>query len=304
MNAFGIFRNYKRELSRWLLGLLFLIMGSGACWAAFGEDLEKPKPEFTPQEDKVVAKLIPRGKSTSILIEFAVSGGKLLGVEGMDFDEVKDTTVDVKDFRSALFRVSVGGLSPGAEAKISLTCRYFTQATELWMYNPEQKIPWMNGQAENIAHPERVQELLVTVKDGGPFDVDGKANGDITLMAGPKDSFWGYALGTLFIRFFGIFIVLGILEAGMLVSGRLFQRLESRRSSKAAAPPVQPEAGPEDISPETAAAIGVALEMYLASLKESSTLPLGQPASSGWPQQGRDQLMSERFKVFHRPYRQ
>lgn len=304
MNAFAIFWNFKRKLSLWLLSLFFLVTSSGSCWAAFGEDLEKPKPEFTSEEDKIVAKLIPRGKSTSILIEFAVSGGKLLGVEGLDFDEVKDASVDVKDFRSALFRVSVGGLSHGGEAKISLTCRYFTQATELWVYNPEQKIPWMNSQAENIDHPERVQELLATVKDGGPLDDDGKANGEITLIAGPKDSFWGYALGTLFIRFFGIFIVLGILEIGMLVSGRFFQHLESRRSSKATAAPAQPEAGPEEISGETAAAIGVALEMYLASLKASSTLSLSQPASSGWPQQGRDQLMSERFKVFHRPHRQ
>lgn len=301
MKTFAALWNFKRAMSLWVLGLSFLATSSGPCWAAFGEDLEKPKPEFTAEEDKIVAKLIPRGKSTSILIEFAVSEAKLLGVEGMDFDEVKDASVDVKDFRSELFRVSIGGLPRGGEAKISLTCRYFTQATELWAYNAQHTPHWVNSQAQNIDHPERVQELLVAVKDGGPLDSDGAANGEITLIAGPKDSFWGYALGTLFIRFFGIFIVLGILEAGMLVSGRFFQHLESRRSAKPAPTAAQPEAA--DISGETAAAIGVALEMYLASLKEGSTLSLGQSTSPGWQQQGRDQWMSDRSKVFHRPHR-
>jgi len=39
---------------------------------------------------------------------------------GVDFDSVADKTVDVKDFRSALFAVKVVELPPGGEVKISM----------------------------------------------------------------------------------------------------------------------------------------------------------------------------------------
>jgi ABC-type Fe3+ transport system permease subunit len=41
--------------------------------------------------------------------------------------------------------------------------------------------------------------------------------------------FWSYALSTLLIRFIGIFIVLGILQIVMQVSGRIFMAIERRK---------------------------------------------------------------------------
>jgi hypothetical protein len=41
--------------------------------------------------------------------------------------------------------------------------------------------------------------------------------------------FWSYALSTLLIRFVGIFIVLGILQIIMQISGRIFIAIERRK---------------------------------------------------------------------------
>ncbi len=280
------------------------VLLAAPAWGAFGEDLEKPAPEFTRSEDHVAAKLIPRGKRTSIRVDFAVEGGRLVDVQGLDFDEVRDATVDSKDFRSAMFIVKVNTGSIGAEARVSLSSAYFTRSTELWVCNPKGKPAWRNGRAENLDRADRVRELVLTVKDGGVLDSDGRADGEITLMAGPMDSFWGYALGTLFIRFFGIFIVLGLLQIGMRVSGAVFQRLDARRANTTPKPPATPRkpgAGPgEGLDPETAAAIGLALRAHLASRQERSTVNPAPPAASGWTQEGRGRLMGERLQVFHR----
>ncbi len=42
------------------------------------------------------------------------------------------------------------------------------------------------------------------------------------------EGFWSFAISTLIIRFVGIFIVLGILQVGMQIAGRVFQSLEKR----------------------------------------------------------------------------
>jgi len=133
----------------------------------------------------------------------------------------------------------------------------------------------VNGQAESVERPSRLQELALTVKDGGPFDSGRKINGEIMLIAGPKDSFWGYALGTLFIRFFGIFSVLGMLQAGMLLAGALFQRMERRPKASKTIPvlaPIaeEPEEVLEVIEPEAATAIGVALHLHFSALRASA----------------------------------
>ena len=60
------------------------------------------------------------------------------------------------------------------------------------------------------------------------------ANGRIQLIGGPKDYFWSYALGTLVVRFFGVFLVLSMLMIGMLSAGQLFIALEKRRTRLAA----------------------------------------------------------------------
>ncbi len=75
----------------------------------------------------------------------------------------------------------------------------------------------------------KIRELRIAVTDGGSLDADGAVNGSVALIGGPRDSFWGYALGTLFIRFFGIFIVLSILMAGMMVSGFVFDKLDKAK---------------------------------------------------------------------------
>jgi hypothetical protein len=278
---------------------------SSPCWAAFGDDAEKPKAEFTRQGDRIVAKLIPRGKSTSVLIEFQTPGANLLGAEGVDFDAVGQKGISARDFRSALFAVKAGGLSPGGEVKVCLSSSYFTQATELWVLNRTRQVPWVNANAEHIEQPDRVQELVVTVKDGGPFDSDGVVNGEITLVAGPKDSFWGYALGTLLIRFFGIFLVLGVLMVGMILAGQVFQRL-GRRTEASKPEPVlqpaveQPEGVFQAVAPETAAAIGVALHLHLTALKTAAVLNLERPDGSSWAHQGRSQIMRDRLRAYDR----
>jgi hypothetical protein len=283
--------------------LLAALALSAPAWGAFGEDLEKPVAEISASEDgRATAKLIPRGKRTSIRIDFVASGGGLLEVQGLDFDEIRDPTVDPKDFRSAMFTVRIKTGSPGAEAKISLSSAFFTRSTELWVYNANLQPAWRNGRAENLDRPDRVQELVLAVKDGGEADSDGLANGEITLQVGPMDSFWGYALGTLFIRFFGIFIVLGLLQIGMLVSGGVFKRLEARRSVEAspgvAAAEVSKATPKASLDPMTAAAIGLALQLHLASDRPAPHLD--RPAGDAWTQEGRGRLMGQRAQVFHR----
>jgi hypothetical protein len=290
---------------RLIIAIFYGLAVSSPSWAAFGDDAEKPKAEFTRQADRIAAKLIPRGKSTSVRIEFQTPDAKLLDVEGVDFDAAGQKGLDAKDFRSALFAVKAGGLSPGGEIQVSFSSNYFTQATELWVLNRTLKTPWMNANAEHIERPNRVQELVVTVKDGGPFDRDGTVNGEITLVAGPKDSFWGYALGTLLIRFFGIFLVLGVLMGGMLLAGLVFQRLGRRAEASKAAPALPPGAeGLEEVAdavaPETATAIGVALHLHLSALRAAAVLNLERSDGSSWALQGRSQIMRDRLRAYDR----
>lgn len=291
--------------TRLLIVLSCALAFSNAGWAAFGDDPEKPKPEFTRQEERMAAKLIPRGKSSSVLIEFQAAGGRLLGIEGMDFDPAGQKGLDAKDFRSDLFAVTVGEIAPGGEVKLSLSSSYFTQATELWVLNRASAPPWLPALAENIERPNRVQELVITVKDGGPLDSDGAANGEILLVVGPRDSFWGYALGTLLIRFFGVFLVLGVLQAGMLLAGQVFQALDRRKqapkiTAATAAAAEEPEVSAESIEAEAATAIAVALHLHLAALQASAALNLGQSDASSWARQGRTQIMRDRLLTHDR----
>ncbi len=43
---------------------------------------------------------------------------------------------------------------------------------------------------------------------------------------------WGYVLSTLFIRFGGVFILLAILQIGLVSSSKIIHYIESRPSSK------------------------------------------------------------------------
>jgi len=294
---------FKRAFWTWLIFVsVMLVMAPGTeVWAAFGEDLEKPRPEFTREGDVITAKLVPRAKSTSVLLRFLVSGGRLVDVEGMDFKDAVRPGMDNKDFKSELFVIKIDNVSPGGEAQISVTSNFFTSSTQYWVFNEKSKEPWMNGEVQNISLPDLVQQLVVSVKDGGPFDSDGAADGRITLVGGPKDSFWGYALGTLFIRFFGIFLVLGILMIGMILSGKVFQMFDKKKATLEKESQLQPEAPTSDIQPvetvgsELATAVGVALHLYFSASRPEVITHIFTPAISPWLRQGRERVMNARF---------
>lgn len=295
-------RFFKRTFLTLLIPSLMMValMPQTAVWAAFGEDLEKPRPEFTREGDVITAKLIPRAKSTSVSIHFQVSDGRLVDVEGMDFKEAEHPSVDNKDFKSELFMIKIDKVSQGGEVNVSITSDFFSSSTEYWVFNRTSKEPWMNADAQNLSLPDLVQKLVVSIKDGGPMDSDGAADGRISIAGGPKDSFWGYALGTLFIRFFGIFLVLSILMIGMIISGKIFQKFDRKKAKIAkeiqlppaeATPDIQPA---ETVGSELATAICVALHLHLSEHRPTATSHFFTPIISPWARQGRERIMNAR----------
>ena len=290
-----------------IICVAIMIVCNSAAEATLGGAPETPKPTFKLDGDKIVASLIPRAKSSTVLISFSVSGGRLTEVNGKDFKSTARPGVDHKDFKSDLFIVSVADVAKGAEIRIDVASDFFSKSTEFWGFNADQEPSWTNTNADNQSQADRIRTLGIAVKDGGALDTDGAADGRITLIGGPKDSFWGYALGTLFIRFFGIFLVLSVLMVGMLLSGRIFQRMEEQKKQNA-----QPLSGksspPDDDSQtqmakaadlstvsETTAAIAAALHMHLSALQTDVPLQLRISKRNPWTQQGRDRLMSVRF---------
>jgi hypothetical protein len=61
---------------------------------------------------------------------------------------------------------------------------------------------------------------------------------------------WGYAIATLIIRFVGIFVVLGLLQVVMQITGRIFAHLDAKEKALAAS---------DVFSQQDAAAVGMAL---------------------------------------------
>jgi hypothetical protein len=298
---------------RILAALLVLVISPALGWAfKIGPDIEKPKPEFTRSGDEITAKLIPRAKSTSVEIRFQVKGGKLAAVSSYDWEKAERPEVDVKNFKSSLFAIQIDDVPQGGEASVSVISDFFISSTRFFVFNPSLPQPWIiDAPAENISLGNRVQELKIPVKDGGPLDADGAVNGRITLIGGPRDSFWGYALGTLFIRFFGIFIVLVVLMIGMLVSGRVFQLIlskdaKSTAASEAAPAPAGmaadeskvtavPRAETADTpSVETIAAIATALHLHFTALQLAQRVCIFAPEACAWTQLGRQQMMNSR----------
>jgi hypothetical protein len=304
---------YQKLVCRQILaGLLLLLVSPAFTWALkIGPDIEKPKPEFTPSADQITARLIPRAKSTSIEIRFQVKGGRLADVSAYDWETAERPDVNVKNFKSSLFEVRIDNIPPGGEAVVSLISDFFISSTRFFIFNPHLPSPWIkDAPLENISLGNRVQELRIAVKDGSPLDADGAVNGLITLIGGPRDSFWGYALGTLFIRFFGIFIVLVVLMIGMLVSGKIFQWLLSR-GKKSAAPPGMGAATADAAvvaetqaagqpSVETVSAIATALHLHLAPWRPAQRIYIFRPEACAWTQQGRQQMMNGRNLTFNK----
>jgi hypothetical protein len=67
---------------------------------------------------------------------------------------------------------------------------------------------------------------------------------------GPEAVDWGYAISTLVIRFVGIFVVLGILQLVMLITGRIFAHLDAKKDME------------KGLTHEEAAAVAMALFLY------------------------------------------
>ena len=203
-----------------------------------GADVEKPKPEFTREGDRISAKFIPRAKSTSVTVDFQVTaGGTIDGVKGIDFFTIDRPEVDIKNFKSAAFEIDIRDVAPGGTATVAVRSDFFSMSTAFFVFNPNLAAPWIrDAQKGNKIVAPRVRELVIEVKDGGDRDADGVADGRIRLVGGPRDSFWGYALGTLFIRFFGIFFVLSMLMIGMFASGWVFTLLDRVKRGKACCP--------------------------------------------------------------------
>ena len=281
--------------------LVAVLAGPLQAMGISGQDMEKPAPAIGSSADGLVAKLIPRGKSTSVQIFLTAQGGTLSGVRPIDFETTSSQGVDTKNFKSGLFALDVTGLPQGGSVRLAMRSDFFTSGTAWYVFKPSAAPPWANAGAESRALDQRVWELALAAADGGPMDADGKADGRLTLIGGPRDSFWGYALGTLFIRFFGIFIVLCLLMVGMFASGWIFKRLERRPAAEpaaAAAPePVPAEAaGP---APELAAAVALALHLAAnATGPREDTVPGAGPAP--WVASGRMEMMAGRQQLYRR----
>lgn len=308
---------------RFLIGLLAMALlltwsTDGLAFKLFSADMEKPNPQFTRNDGQISAKLIPRAKSGSVIINFKViDGGTLEEVKGVDFDTVDRPEVDEKNFKSEVFEIDIAQVKPGGTATVAVTSDFFTQSTKYYVYNPKRGDPWLpDVQAENRSLPQSVQELVIKVKDGGDLDADGRADGRISLIGGPRDSFWGYALGTLFIRFFGIFIVLTVLMIGMLISGFIFKKLLRTESTgvKAAEAPGAPTTSPApapaavteipdrpaEVPDEVAAAIAVGLHQHLKRFRTREPVPAADASGNVWGRDGRQRIMSDRLQVFRR----
>ncbi|MBW1770076.1 MAG: hypothetical protein JRJ17_02745 [Deltaproteobacteria bacterium] len=69
---------------------------------------------------------------------------------------------------------------------------------------------------------------------------------------------WTYAISTLIIRFVGIFVVLGVLQVVMQISGRIFAHIDAKKDRP------QPDVVPpqKDLTQEEAAAVATALYLH------------------------------------------
>ncbi len=76
---------------------------------------------------------------------------------------------------------------------------------------------------------------------------------------GPEAIDWGYAISTLLIRFVGIFVVLGILQIVMQITGKIFTHLDARGKNDSAQASSSTLPG---LTQEESAAVAMALYLY------------------------------------------
>lgn len=254
-----------------------LLAAYSSVWAAFGEDIEKPKPVFTQEGTDWVSELIPRGKSTPIQIRFHVDGGILSKPAEIIFNEADMPNINWKNYRSGYYLLDIIPSAPGGEVTLSLASNYFTSATDIWGFKERKTKTWGTIGIRTKSVKGEPTVISSVIRDGSVLDEDGTADGKIQIIIGPRDDFWGYAIGTLVIRFFGVFLVLSILMIGMMLSGNIFKSIDAKKiglspvpSPTSAARPVEeepaafePEPEPvEEIPADIASAIGLAIHLF------------------------------------------
>jgi hypothetical protein len=313
MKGGGMQPRWKKRIHA-AVGYLFRVVamtvalaGGAGAMGVSGQDLEKPAPEFSAAADGWTAELIPRGRSTRVRIFFQAEGGTLAEPSARDFSDTSHEGVDSKNFKSGLFRLQAACPAPGAGVRLSMRSDFFTSGTRWYVFNPTATPVWQDAGADSRALDPTLRMLSLEVVDGGPLDGDGRADGRVTVIGGPRDSFWGYAIGTLFIRFFGIFIVLGILMFGMFASGWVFRHIEVRRSRPrasrspaATAPTGAPTAAAPGPAPELAAAVALALHLNLTARSTASFVPSAAADASAWANAGRQEIMVARDRLYRR----
>ena len=264
-----------KQLYIWTMVTALMLVSHSSLWAAFGEDIEKPKPVFTQEGTDWVSELIPRGKSTPIQIRFHVAGGMLSKPADIDFTDADRPNINWKNYRSGYFLLDIIPASPGGEVTLTLSSNYFTSATDIWGFTERKTRTW--GTIGITAKPGQGGGTAISsvIRDGSVLDEDGTVDGKIQIIIGPRDSFWGYALGTLVIRFFGVFLVLSILMIGMMLSGKIFASADAKKAAAGPAPSPASAAAParkeayvpepvpvEEIPADVAAAIGLGIHLY------------------------------------------
>jgi Na+-transporting methylmalonyl-CoA/oxaloacetate decarboxylase gamma subunit len=116
---------------------------------------------------------------------------------------------------------------------------------------------------------------------------------------------WGYIMSTLLIRFVGVFLVLGILLAGMYLLGFVVSRLVARQEKRNAEKDKQEtpsiafaeEPEREADEEEMIAAIGAALAMAMESQQMPAALsPKTGLTAGSWVMAGRATQMNRRLQ--------
>ena len=120
---------------------------------------------------------------------------------------------------------------------------------------------------------------------------------------------WVFVMTTLFIRLFGVFVVLAILQIVVMFVGYIFKRFAGKSEPKTdqvstvSFPSETLPPGEEVNEQEVAAAIGAALSLYESEAESAVTFSIGgglSPQSSDWTIMGRmAQLRSRVFQGRH-----
>jgi hypothetical protein len=99
---------------------------------------------------------------------------------------------------------------------------------------------------------------------------------------------------------------------GMIFSGKIFQRLEDKKTKTTSKPPSltvqagkteKPEVADKGITAEMASAVAAALHLHFSGLRASQPMSVSPLRPTAWAQQGRAQIIGERLMMYHRNQR-